>query len=223
MKKLKLKIANNVDTSRIFSASLRGGVRCVGGCMICETHSNDVVPCIKTLINFTVICEMKENTMNEEKKTKVAMMLDDEKWSRMHEQSRRVYDTDGIAPTMHTNGGGNLEPKIKEVEMLGWSRDDKGNVVNWHPVEVANTVTVAKRSGTQNYVKENRFRIRKLTPRECFRFMDVSDEDIDKMQAAGISKSQQYKLAGNSIVVAVLEGIFEKLFIDTDITEPTLF
>jgi site-specific DNA-cytosine methylase len=44
--------------------------------------------------------------------------------------------------------------------------------------------------------------------------MDVSDEDIDKIQAAGISKSQQYKLAGNSICTNVLYYIFESLFIN---------
>lgn len=57
-----------------------------------------------------------------------------------------------------------------------------------------------------------RYRIRKLTPTECLRLMDVGDEDIAKMRASGISDSQLYKLAGNSIVVAVLEGIFTQLF-----------
>lgn len=57
------------------------------------------------------------------------------------------------------------------------------------------------------------FRIRKLTPRECFRLMGVSDVDINKIQAAGISKSQQYKMAGNSIVVNCLAAIFRQLFI----------
>jgi len=61
-------------------------------------------------------------------------------------------------------------------------------------------------------------RIRKLTPRECFRLMGVDDADIDKIQAAGISQSQQYKMAGNSIVVDVLTGIFDKLLVHT---EPT--
>ena len=56
------------------------------------------------------------------------------------------------------------------------------------------------------------FRIRKLTARECFRLMGVPDADIDKIQAAGISESQQYKLAGNSIVVQVMEGIFTQMF-----------
>lgn len=57
-----------------------------------------------------------------------------------------------------------------------------------------------------------RYRIRKLTARECFRLQGVSDSDIDKIKAAGISESQQYKMAGNSIVVQVLEGIFTQLF-----------
>ena len=56
------------------------------------------------------------------------------------------------------------------------------------------------------------YRIRKLTPRECFRLMGVSDPDVDKIRDAGISESQQYKMAGNSIVVQVLEGIFTQLF-----------
>lgn len=65
-------------------------------------------------------------------------------------------------------------------------------------------------------LKGKKFRIRKLTPRECFRLMGVDDKDIDKMQAAGISQSGQYKLAGNSIVVDVLFHIFRKMFIETD-------
>lgn len=139
--------------------------------------------------------------------------------------------------------------EIKEPVVLGWTRDEKGNVVDRHPVEVANAVTAAKRDNTQNYVitpindqdgcsrtikrqyqqtsranlerqdalgatgATDGFRIRKLTPRECFRLMGVSDADIDKIQAAGISKSQQYKMAGNSIVVNCLAAIFRQLFI----------
>ena len=59
-----------------------------------------------------------------------------------------------------------------------------------------------------------RYRIRKLTPRECFRLMGVDDADIDKIQDAGISNSQQYKMAGNSIVVDTLYYILRKLFVD---------
>lgn len=79
--------------------------------------------------------------------------------------------------------------------------------------------------GGQTPMVGNQFRIRKLTPRECFRLMGVSEENIDTIQAAGISNSQQYKLAGNSIVVDVLYHIFKKMFVDkeNDNTLLTLF
>ena len=76
-----------------------------------------------------------------------------------------------------------------------------------------------------------KFRIRKLTPRECFRLMGVNDADIDKMHAAGISNSGLYKLAGNSIVAGgnyidyngnvdgVLYNLFRKMFIETESEE----
>lgn len=57
-----------------------------------------------------------------------------------------------------------------------------------------------------------RIRVRKLTPKDCMRLMGVSDGDFDKMKADGISDTQLFKLAGNSIVVPVLEGIFTQMF-----------
>ena len=78
-------------------------------------------------------------------------------------------------------------------------------------------------------LKGKQFRIRKLTPKECFRLMGVNDADIDKMQAAGISNSGLYKLAGNSIVAGgnytdsngnvdgVLFNLFRKMFIETGV------
>lgn len=57
-----------------------------------------------------------------------------------------------------------------------------------------------------------RIRIRKLTPKECMRLQAVSDEDYEKMKATGLSNSALYKLAGNSICLAPMEGIFTQLF-----------
>ena len=54
-------------------------------------------------------------------------------------------------------------------------------------------------------------RIRKLTPRECFRCMGFSDERFDKIKDE-FSNTQLYKMAGNSIVVNVLEEIFKEIF-----------
>lgn len=58
--------------------------------------------------------------------------------------------------------------------------------------------------------KKKVYRIRKLTPKECFRLMDVTDEDADKMLSVN-SNSQCYKQAGNSIVVSCLVALFSQL------------
>lgn len=84
----------------------------------------------------------------------------------------------------------------------------------------SNTLTGVQKD---NMVIEYGYRIRKLTERECFRLMDMPEEYIDRIQAAGISRSQQYKMAGNSIVVACMYHIWRKLFIDTEIKTLTLF
>lgn len=57
---------------------------------------------------------------------------------------------------------------------------------------------------------EKKLRIRKLTPRECFRLMGFSDEDFEKAEKVN-SNAQLYRQAGNSIVVNVLEAIFKEL------------
>lgn len=62
-----------------------------------------------------------------------------------------------------------------------------------------------------NLVTKDKFRIRKLTPLECWRLMGISDEDFYKAQASGVSNSQLYKQAGNAIVVDVLVAIFRNL------------
>ena len=69
-------------------------------------------------------------------------------------------------------------------------------------------------------INNKSYRIRKLTPKECWRLMDYSDEDFEKAKAMGTSAQSLYKQAGNGIVVACLEGIYDKLFVHTDLTEP---
>lgn len=76
------------------------------------------------------------------------------------------------------------------------------------------SLTITTAHTPKCYGETTEYRIRKLTPRECFRLMGVSESDIDKIQSAGISKTQQYKMAGNSIVVDVLYYIFRNLFND---------
>ena len=64
---------------------------------------------------------------------------------------------------------------------------------------------------------ENNLRIRKLTPKECFRLMGVKDEDSDKLNH--LSNATKYHLAGDSIVVNVLQAIFKSILIDNPVVE----
>lgn len=76
--------------------------------------------------------------------------------------------------------------------------------------EMAPTLTTTT---LQNIVvKDKMYRIRKLTPREAFRLMDISDSDFNKAKASGMSDTQLYKQAGNGIVVSVVEHILRGLF-----------
>ena len=82
-----------------------------------------------------------------------------------------------------------------------------GNV--YAPNGLAPALQTAQGGNRQPLMYED-YRIRKLTPRECFRLMGFTDADFDKIK--GISNTQLYKMAGNSIVVNVLEAIFKQLF-----------
>ncbi len=92
----------------------------------------------------------------------VEFQLKGGKWDKTHEQSGRVYNVNGISPTIHTMGGGNQEPKIAinsnetEPKILGYTRDEKGKVVSRHEIKVANTITTSTGGGgsTDQFVKE---------------------------------------------------------------------
>ena len=71
--------------------------------------------------------------------------------------------------------------------------------------------TVMENHGTITATQTNNLRIRKLTPKECFRLMGVKDEDFENC-AKNQSDSSLYHLAGDSIVVNVLMAIFKELF-----------
>lgn len=101
-----------------------------------------------------------------------------------------------------------LEPAIKIDGYLFPSRHSAGRIINIGGI----SPTVMENHGSVISIKEPYSNIRKLTPREYFRLMGLCDDDIDKIESHGICKSQQYKLAGNSIVVNVLYHIFLSLF-----------
>lgn len=113
----------------------------------------------------------------------------------------RVYSPEGLSPTLNGHSGGDLEPKIIQRPR----GRNKGGEHELSP-------TIDSSAFPDNNLLLDEFEVRKLTPRECFRLMDVSDADIDRIQASGVSRGQQYRMAGNSIVVSVLFHIFRKMF-----------
>lgn len=102
----------------------------------------------------------------------------------------RVYDAAGIAPTINTCGGGGREPKIVEGEITS--------------------------NNLLELVQAGLVRIRKITPREAFRLMDIEEEYIDVLMSCGVANTGMYQLAGNSIVVGCLYHIFRKMFCETE-------
>ena len=125
-------------------------------------------------------------------------------------QAGSVYNENGIAPTLDTMQGGYRQPCIQV--------DGKLECEGWHDIEtrVHNVDGLAPCVETRNrakYIDNVYYRIRKLTPLECWRLMGCSDEDFYKAKQFN-SDSQLYKQAGNAIVVNVLEAIFKNLFKD---------
>ena len=122
-------------------------------------------------------------------------------------QRGRIYSPDGCSPALNCCGGGGLEPKIVQVGNVNPSgRGMNGNVFS--DEGLAPTLTTNKGEG--NKILSN-LRIRKLTPKECFRLMGFNDFDYDAASKV-VSNSQMYKQTGNSIVVDVLYYIFVELY-----------
>ena len=171
-------------------------------------------------------------------------------------QVTRVYDINGISPTLNTMQGGGREPKIvvtvltpdrvekrqngrrfktngepmftittqdrhgvlvKEATKQGYAVADVGDSINFsHPnskprrgrvgKNIANTLLTSDEQG----VVLSDYKIRKLTPRECWRLQGFPDWSFDKAQAVN-SNSQLYKQAGNSVTVNVIEEIAKRL------------
>lgn len=134
-----------------------------------------------------------------------------------------VYDPNGLCPTINICGGGNREPLILEQKLeprvVGGFGEKKSNSgTQWYQqdrVYSSETVAMCHPStipdGSYKYlVGEEKYRVRKLTPKECFLLMGFDASDHKKAEKV-CSNSQLYKQAGNSIVVNVLEEIFKQM------------
>lgn len=129
---------------------------------------------------------------------------------------RRVYDVNYCSPTLSTCGGGHREAKILEIKP-GAIRGRYFDGVVKQRLElrkdnISNCLTTVQTDSIIQEKSEYSVRVRKLTPKEYWRLQGFDDEDFYKCKDNGISNSQLYKQAGNSITVNVLENIFKNLF-----------
>lgn len=213
-----------------------------------KTHGHNFTPKGEEDIVFTIRCASGQRVDDNfliESKVNIVGQYDSS-------QNSRIIDTEGISYCVtngHKDGMPKIiEPNVlrqerteqgKQIRKL--SKGDKGIKFN-----AGNKVFCPRTDGLSNTLSTstkdnmlavpelrciegcmvdkngNRYRVRKLTPKECFRLMDVSDEDIKKMESSGVAKTNLYKLAGNSIVVSCMFHIFRKLFVEKGNENPQL-
>lgn len=126
-------------------------------------------------------------------------------------KTRRGRVGHGVAQTLTTsNHGGVLMIEPINTEPDGTCRTIKAQ---YYKNSQANFEHKGTWWGTG--VKEDEY-IRKLTPKECFRLQGFDDEDYQVLKDAGISNTQIYKMAGNSITVNVIEFLFCQMFDDNN-------
>ena len=125
-------------------------------------------------------------------------------------------DLDGVAPTQSTQCGSTTSSatvlvKDKLPGAYGRNFGSKGKEQDIDGV--AQTLCASMGGGGGNVpLVTPAYRIRKLTAKECWRLMNRDDCEYDKAEKAGISQTQLYKIAGNSIVAACPTAIFSQLF-----------
>ena len=134
-----------------------------------------------------------------------------------------VWDKEYIAPTIDTMQGGYRQPLITEDKNVGFVEKHYRNFINkngclpelYNEKEIKNiaptlTTHCNSTTSTSTILKSDGIRIRKITPKECWRLMGFTDEDFEKAQNFN-SNTQLYKQAGNSVCVNVIEELYKNL------------
>lgn len=134
------------------------------------------------------------------------------------EQTKRIHGTDSYFQALAAQDRG-INNILVKAELTCYNNNQVNRVLGKEGI--CSTLDTMQGGHREPKILEE-YRVRKLTPLECWRLMSFSDEDFCKAKNIGISNSQLYKQAGNSIVVKVLEGIFENLFLHKDKNEKDL-
>ena len=124
---------------------------------------------------------------------------------------KRVYSEEGLCPTLTNMQGGNRQPKV--IGGVGEKKSNGGT--QWYQQDriYDNNIGLSISTTAQPYYPDKQLRIRKLTPKECWRLQGFDDKDFEAAEKVN-SNTQLYKQAGNSIVVNVLEAILTNLLLE---------
>ena len=182
-----------------------------------EPNTQDMSNCLTSVQKDNLVMESQVLTP---KRTEYGKQIRKAYESKQIQESRHNMTEleprqDNISNTMTTVQKDNLllENNIQKVGQISSDGSQRGTVISDNGIS-ANLV-----AGTHGYANSHiatKYRIRKLTPRECGRLMGVSDEDISKMAAVN-SNTQLYKQFGNSIVVDVMCAMFRNLNIEQEV------
>ena len=158
--------------------------------------------------------------------------IGEKNFGKQYRQGNRVYNSESIAMCLNSqpvgNAGGNsylyavkeddINPvRIGNIYGEQFGTGYAGNV--WDQNSVSPTIMTAQGGNRQPLVVDNvKWRIRKLTPTECWRLMGFSDEDCNRASKY-VSDSALYKQAGNSIVTSCLVAIFYSLLFNDSNTK----
>ena len=122
-------------------------------------------------------------------------------------QAGRIYDAEGISPCLDAMRGGNRMPKVVVRPCLTPDRAEKRQNGRRFKEDGEESFTLTSQDRHGVLLDDGReIRIRKLTPKECFRLQGWTDDYFEKAQQFN-SDSQLYKQAGNGVTVTVIEAI----------------
>ena len=150
--------------------------------------------------------------------------------------SNRVYNAEGICPTLTTAGESgtkkikieqqimidkSIKPSVKqniERELDQIANAEEGKIYacecenSWQDNRVGIEISPTIRARNSHHCVYSDYKIRKLTPKECWRLMGFTDEDFFKAKdLGGLSNTKLYERAGRGIVVPMLEEIFKNM------------
>ena len=188
----------------------------------------ELLPPLQTEVTTRLIDVLEDEVdekyyLSEEKTKKLTLNEDLSGRLNMYNYRQRdeINSVNKVSPTLNTMQGGDRQPKIaiREATKQGYAIAEQGDSVNVsYPTSKTRRGRVGKQVAqtlqagevNQGVVMED-IRIRKLTPLECWRLQGFTDEQFYKAQNDGVSNSQLYKQAGNSVTVNVVDAIVKEL------------